>query len=264
MKKTVLLTSKDKKSTIKVEGGELISFQKDGIEYLHQKGNKGWSNTDTEMFPIIGPTEKNNYVVNTKKGQGKLDQHGLLRCFNYTLISQTENSLVYTKVYEKNKLISNPKFPKKSKLTAQYWPYNFEFQKKYTLNNDSLIIHFELKTEDSMPFMLGYHPAFLLNGLNTEYLKTNDKKITITEVINSGAGAFPVLETTSISLHQPNKKTVEISTNGFNNFMLWTEVNNMICIEPITQYISKNQVYSEENMRICKEKETFSVTIRLI
>ena len=67
MVETILLISEDGNSKVKIDKGELISYQKKGIEYMHQKENIGWNNSDTEMFPIIGPTIKNNYIVSTKK-----------------------------------------------------------------------------------------------------------------------------------------------------------------------------------------------------
>lgn len=70
---------KNKECTVHIEKGEIISFQKDDKEYIHQKGNKGWRNSDDEMFPVIGPTSKNNFRVHTKNGDAILDQHGLLR-----------------------------------------------------------------------------------------------------------------------------------------------------------------------------------------
>ena len=82
---------KNHKSQVIIEKGELISFQKDNQEYIHQKGNKGWRNSDDEMFPIIGPTAKNNYKVHTKNGDAVQDQHGLLREMEYSLISSDEN-----------------------------------------------------------------------------------------------------------------------------------------------------------------------------
>ncbi|MEM7381613.1 MAG: aldose 1-epimerase, partial [Bacteroidota bacterium] len=46
--------------------------------------------------------------------------------------------------------------------------------------------------------------------------------------------ALEVPDTNSIRLK--DKGILEISTKGFKHFMLWTEVNNMVCIEPITFY----------------------------
>jgi hypothetical protein len=116
-----------------------------------------------------------------------------------------------------------------------------------------------------MPFMLGYHPAFLLSDTGEETLMANNQKITLTDVLNAGSNALPVLNSDEIVLINYNKKNLQIITKGFHNFMLWTEVTNMLCIEPITQYTSyTNQVFSEENMKLSKGINNFSVTLKVL
>jgi galactose mutarotase-like enzyme len=88
---------KNNKSNVTIDEGELISYNVDGKEYIHQKGNKGWRKSDDEMFPIIGPTEKNDFIVHTKHGDAVQDQHGLLRELTYTLISVSENQVKFQK-----------------------------------------------------------------------------------------------------------------------------------------------------------------------
>ena len=53
----------------------------------------------------------------------------------------------------------------------------------------------------------------------------------------------------------------QFKTKGFDNIMFWTEVNNMVCLEPITQYPDlSTQNYSEKNMKISRGKEVcFSI-----
>ena len=92
------------------------------------------------------------------------------------------------------------------------------------------------QSEEGMPFMLGYHPAFLLSDTCEEIIISNHQKIVLKDVLNAGSDAFPVLGSDEILLINCDKKNLQINTKGFHNFMLWTEVNNMICIEPITQY----------------------------
>ena len=87
-----LVYLKKNNCTVVIEKGELISFKKDSVEYIHQKGSKGWRNSDIEMFPVIGPTSKNKYTVHTKKGDAIQDQHGLLRELEYVLVSSTEKN----------------------------------------------------------------------------------------------------------------------------------------------------------------------------
>ena len=256
---------KNKDCKVIIEKGELISFQKNSQEYIHQKGNKGWRNSDDEMFPVIGPTSKNNFRVHTKNGDAILDQHGLLRELEYTLVSSNENSAKFIKEYKKNTQITNSKFPKKSSEENLFWPFNFTFKKNFTLKKDVLNIDFIIESERGMPFMLGYHPAFLLSDSGKETLESNGKEITLADIYKAGSNAFPVLNSDKILLKNLNKKNLEINIKGFDNFMLWTEVDNMLCIEPITQYTSyTDQKFSEENMSLSKGKNIFSVAIKIL
>ncbi|WP_026776186.1 aldose 1-epimerase [Polaribacter sp. Hel_I_88] len=261
----ITLISDDKKSTVTIDKGELVSFKKENQEYIHQKGNKGWRKSDDEMFPIIGPIDKNDFKVHTKNGDAIQDQHGLLREMEYAIISSDENTASFIKKYTKNTKIKNSKFPEKSIEKFLFWPFDFSFEKSFSLENGILKIEFTIISEEEMPFMLGYHPAFLLSDSGKETFVANHKEYTLENILHAGSDAFPVLETDKIILKNIDKKDIEITTKGFNNFMLWTEVNNMVCIEPITHYTSyTNQKYSEKNMRVLNGIVTFSVCIKII
>merc|ERR1712166_413332 len=133
------------------------------------------------------------------------------------------------------------------------------------LDKDVLRIDFLLISETGMPFMLGYHPAFLLSGSRKETLVSNNKQITLDDVYKAGHNAFPVLKANQIVLENNDRDNVEITTKGFGNFMLWTPVDNMLCIEPITQYTSYiDEKFSEQNMRLSKGKDAFSIEIKIL
>ncbi|QTE21356.1 aldose 1-epimerase [Polaribacter cellanae] len=263
MKDFIKLSNKN--SVVTIEKGELISFKVDEKEYIHQKGSKGWRKSDDEMFPIIGPISKNNFRVHTKKGDAIQDQHGLLRELEYSLISLDENSAKFSKKYVKNTKVINSKYPEKSTEKELFWPFDFTFEKHFSLENNTLKIDFTIISEEKMPFMLGYHPAFLLSNTGKDTLVANDKKITLEEIYEAGHNAFPVLNTNTIILENSDRNHLEITTKNFHNFMLWTAVDNMLCIEPITQYTSyTDEKFSEGNMRISSGKEAFSVTIKVL
>ncbi len=256
------LTSNDRLSKVIIENGELISYKKFGEELIHQKGSAGWSNSDTEMFPIIGPTKANNYQVSTKKGIGIQDQHGFLRELDYTCISSTNISAAFEKNYKANFQIKNRRFPKISNKEYLFFPYDFEFKKTFDLFDDALHIQFELNSEKGMPFMLGYHPAFKLLGKGDEIINIKKQKITLDQVLDKGGAAYPFFNVNKLTLAKKEGYNIHLKTKGFNNFMFWTEVKNMICIEPITQYPElEKQSYSEKNMQISNGKEIFSITI---
>jgi galactose mutarotase-like enzyme len=169
------------------------------------------------------------------------------------------------KIYKKSTWIKNSKFPAKSTEENLFWPFDFTFEKNFTLENDVLKIEFIINSEEGMPFMLGYHPAFLLSNNGNETLESNDTKITLAEIYKAGHNAFPVLNSDKIILQNSDKNHLEISTTGFDNFMLWTEVDNMLCIEPISQYTSfTDQKFSEENMTLSKGKNIFSIQLKVV
>jgi hypothetical protein len=222
-----------KNQTVTIDEGELVSYQIDGQEYIHQKGSPGWRNADTEMFPIIGPTAEANFKVHTPKGDAVQDQHGLLREMEYQNLEATATVAIFQKAYTAGTAIRNSKFPEKSTEEFLQWPYDFIFKKIFNLSNQGLEVSFIISGASQMPYMLGYHPAFnLITG--NPIIKTNTKEITLADVLAVGNRALLVENCTEITLK--DKNLINIKTEGFGNFMLWTEVKNMVCIEPITFY----------------------------
>ncbi len=262
MKDIIILKSPDQKAIVKIEKGELINYQFNKEELMHQKGSPGWENTDTEMFPVIGSTFANKNIVSTKKGNAIQDQHGFLRELNYQLLEHSSVKSVYVKNYKANTKIKNNRFPESSREEFVYWAFDFVFKKSFELSNKSLKITFELTSDEGMPFMLGYHPAFKLSGDKTEYCLVSGKNVSIQEVIDKGGPSFPFFDLEEISLIKEQGYNVKVKASGFENMMLWTEFNNMICIEPITQYPDlEKQKYSEKNLRISTGKEKFITEI---
>ena len=217
----------------KIDAGEMISYVVDGHEYIHQKGSPGWRNSDTEMFPIIGPTSEAGFQVQTPKDIAIQDQHGLLRELDYKMVSQSDTEAIFQKTYTSNTPVQNSKHPEKSNKKLLYWTYDFEFEKKFVLNENGLQLIFTVIGERDTPFMLGYHPAFTLVTKNPIVI-AEENAITLPQVLAVGNRAFKVIGYEELILKDKNE--LRITTAGFGNFMLWTEVPNMICIEPITFY----------------------------
>ncbi len=224
---------KSKDLLVGIDAGELVSFKKEQHEFIHQKGSPGWGHSDTEMFPIIGPTAEAGYRVHVPRGNAIQDQHGLLREMDYKLESQTDTIAIYSKSYERGSVIENSKYPERSTARLLIWPFAFQFTKKFELQDDRLVITFIVDGEVDMPFMIGYHPAFALYSERPE-VKTTDSSIELTEVLEVGSKALHVPDCQRLTLE--DKVNIDIQVHGFNQFMLWTEVPNMICIEPITHY----------------------------
>ena len=246
---------------VKIDEGELVGYSAEGHEYIHQKGSPGWRNSDTEMFPIIGPTNEANFRVTTPKGAAVQDQHGLLREMAYQLVSQTETKAIFRKQYVSGTPIKNSKYPSKSTEEYLSWPYNFEFTKSFEILENGLRIQFKIIGEEGMPFMLGYHPAFKLTSEKAS-IKTAERTIALKEVLDVGSRALPVMDCNSLTLVDVGE--LIIKTEGFGNFMLWTEVPNMLCIEPITFYpyaVSQKKLHSGFQP-VNRSENIFSVIIQ--
>jgi galactose mutarotase-like enzyme len=246
-----------KNQTVRIEKGELISYKVDDYEFIHQKGSPGWSSSDTEMFPIIGPVFKADYQVQTPKGLANQDQHGHLRQMDYQLVENTNLSAVYKKSYTAKTIVENAKYPEKSPKRLMDWPYDFEFEKIFKLTKQGLSIDFVISGDKNMPFMLGYHPTFKLNT-ETPTINTKDREITLNEVLAVGSRALQVADCEFITLK--DEKEITIKTEGFGHFMCWTEVRNMVCVEPISFYpyaVTQNNIH--EGFQHLKDKSRFKV-----
>ncbi len=228
-----MITWQFSNATVRIDAGELVGYMVDGHEFIHQKGTAGWGHSDTEMFPVIGPTSDAGFRVQVSKGNAIQDQHGLLRELEYQLVSEASGKAVFSKKYRAGTPVRNSKFPDKSTAEWLVWPYDFEFCKTYKLDEKGLHLNFTVSGEKDMPYMLGYHPAF---QLYTEAPKiiTPDRVIGLREVMEAGSRALPVPDCQSLMLR--DQRDLEIVSRGFTHFMLWTEVPNMLCIEPITFY----------------------------
>ncbi|NAY93000.1 aldose 1-epimerase [Muricauda sp. JGD-17] len=220
-------------SLVRIYQGELVGFEVEGHQFIHQKGSPGWRSSDTEMFPIIGPVDQAGFRVQVPRNNAIQDQHGLLRELPYVLISESQNEAVYVKEYRAGTPVENSKYPEKSTKQHLEWPYGFQFEKSFSLKENQLEITFKISGEQGMPFMLGYHPAFKLQTQHPTIV-TPTRTISLDEVIEVGSRALQVADTTSITLK--DKHHITIQTEGFGHFMCWTEVRNMVCIEPITFY----------------------------
>ncbi|MBT8206187.1 MAG: aldose 1-epimerase [Eudoraea sp.] len=248
------------KHEVKIDQGELVSYTFSGKELIHQKGKPGWKHADTEMFPIIGPTEAVGYRVQVPRGNAVQDQHGLLRELEYELLETSNSSAIYLKTYTAGSVVKNSKYPDKSRMQFLMWPYSFEFRKIFTLNTTGLTITFELKGEPDMPYMLGYHPAFNLQTAHPVVI-AGGKEIQLKDIIAAGSNALELANCSEIVLK--DAISISIKTSGFDNFMFWTEVPNMLCIEPVTfyPYSAPVQLLHEGFHYLGRESKQFRVEI---
>ena len=258
-----MIQLQNENQTVRIDAGELVGYQVEGHEFIHQKGSPGWRSSDTEMFPIIGPTAEAKFQVQTPRDIAIQDQHGLLREMDYELISTSETEAVFQKKYLARTPVENSKYPEKSNKRFLYWTYDFLFQKQFSLTESGLDVSFVVSGERDTPFMLGYHPAFKLHTASAKII-TGEKTISLDEILAVGSRALQVPDCEEIILK--DSETLRIKTQGFGSFMLWTEVPNMVCIEPITFYpYAVEQERLHEGFQFLEgEAKTFKVRLERV
>jgi len=246
---------------VEIRGGELSGFRTGSHEFMHSPEQPGWGHADTEMFPIVGPTADAGYRVQVPRGNALQDQHGLLRELDYTLVSATQTTAVLEKTYQAGTPVANSKFPGRSTARWLVWPYSFRFEKRFTLLPDALEVAFEVSGDVDMPFMVGYHPAFHLQTAEARVVGCG-RTISLAEVLAAGDRAYEVPGCETLVLE--DSRRLELCSQGFGHFMLWSPHPGMICIEPVTYYpYSRPQAEMHEGFEYLeREPRHFSLTLR--
>lgn len=140
-------------------GAELQSIRQNGTEYLWQGDPKYWKGRSPILFPYVGRFFEGKYRLGEKVYDLKI--HGFASVSDFEAEKTAADSVTYTL--------------KDSEETRQHYPFGFVFKVIYTVSGQRLSIrfHVENKSDETMPFGLGGHPAFnvpLKEGLDfTDY-----------------------------------------------------------------------------------------------
>ncbi|MFN5984004.1 MAG: aldose 1-epimerase family protein [Fluviicola sp.] len=228
-------------------GAELQSIQtKDFSHILWQKETAHWNRIAPILFPIVGRLKDDYY---TYAGENySMTQHGFARDQESELIEKTADSLRF-------RLCSNVE-------TKQKYPFDFEFDTIYSINENSLKIEHVIRnlSSENLPFSVGGHPAFKLESDISDYVLEFDQKYTVEQsVLSNGfiknetvelilekemALNYSLFENDAIVIknppfnqiglkHLPSGKTVKMTCKNWTAIGIWTKKDApFICIEP--------------------------------
>ena len=166
-------------------GGSLTSiFDKEKEEeLLYQKEEDSWQGQDIAIFPFIARLKGKIY---THKGKEySLKNHGLCRYAEFSVLEKKEDSI--SLLYES------------SEESLKEYPFTFRFVATYRLEENALRIAYEITNngEETMPFGLGAHPAFIVDSkivdgvLDTSNNQVRfDKPTRLTRVVFDEKGEF--------------------------------------------------------------------------
>lgn len=197
---TELLTLTNDQLEVKIStlGAEVQSAKnlQDGFEYIWQADKQYWGRHAPILFPFIGRSNENSYLLNGQKYAMK--QHGFLRDYDFALEEVKKDSAVLT-------FVSNAE-------TLEVYPYDFTVRISYQLQGKQLLISYAItnNTDQEMYYSLGFHPAFNLEGDLSNYrLNFEPQTNSLTELLidpapfRSGKEAEVALKDSSLPVSYP-------------------------------------------------------------
>jgi len=279
--------------SVKEDGAEQVSFKlkEDGTEYLWQANPAVWGRYAPVLFPIVGRVKDNQYTIDGKTYM--LGQHGFARDSKFVILTQTENSVEY-------QIISN-------KETMKIYPFQFKLNVKYEIKDRTLKVAYTVENIDDKKiyFSVGAHPGFkcpIVEGENIEdyYLEFSEKEtaevlrlneeslvssnkalflkneniIPLSEkLFADGVLIFEDLKSEKISMKsKKTNKSITMEFQDFKYFGIWTvpDQPQFVCLEPwhgIADFdTSDGNLKTKEGIKILEQGEKFqcfySITIR--
>jgi galactose mutarotase-like enzyme len=264
-------------ASIKHSGAELFSIKDNqNNEYIWEGNPDFWGKHSPVLFPIVGTLKNNSYKINDKEYH--LPRHGFARDMEFELIDKSENRVVFSL--------------QSSTETLTKYPFEFELQLIYTLNESSLTLEYKVinKGDTTMPFSIGAHPAIALPGnfddyalefekeealkyyiLENDLISSQTKILETThnivplnyELFKNDALIFKTLESKSLIILKDSKPYVKVAYNDFPSLGIWTKENApFICIEPWLGYSDTDEnsgdLYEKEGILTLEENKSFA------
>lgn len=147
------------KVSIATEGAEVreVLHKKNGLSYMWSGDSAYWGRVSPVLFPIVGRLKRDRFVLNDKTYH--MSQHGFLRDVHFEAGVQTKETASFL-------------FESEGSFKDVY-PYEFKAIIFYTLDRDSLRVHWEISNdnEETMYFSVGGHPAFNVPLMENETIE---------------------------------------------------------------------------------------------
>lgn len=275
-------------ATISTLGAQLMSFIKDGKEYIWNGDERYWKGRSPLLFPFVGGLRNGKALIYGKEYE--MARHGFIRFMEFEVFEQSENSVTM-------RFCANEE-------TLKMYPFSFIFDATFVINEDgSLLSRLTVKNTDEkvMPFTIGQHTGYavdneiynscvitfekeetvncpanvLENGLidtdiRTPFLK-NERSFTLNHsLFDNDAIICDGVKSRSLTLESTTTDLkFRIDFPDFENVLFWAIKGEapFVCIEPVIGYCtteSESDVF-EDKAGIIKlstnESRSFDMTI---
>lgn len=246
----ITITNDALTAVINPQGAELISLKDSSNEYMWEGNPDFWGKHSPILFPIVGTLKNNSYTLNNK--EYSMSRHGFARDNRFKVKEHNSRSVIFS-------LTSNEE-------TKKQFPFNFELELKYTLQDKKLTLDYTVRNtgDTEMPFSLGAHPAFALPGNFNDYSLhfekaeplvssqlendlISDKTVSIAanndevelsyDLFKNDALIFKSLQSDFIEIKKDGAAFLKVTFNDFPHLGIWTKQDApFICIEPWQGY----------------------------
>ena len=254
-----------------LNGGEMASLTYKGYDVLYKGDKEYWSGKNPTLFPFISSPNDKKYEYNGHTYPCR--NHGLIRYSKLLLKEENKDKIVMV-------LKSNEE-------TRKEYPFDFEYEITYRLDNSKVLIDYKIlnKSNDTMPFTFGLHPAFIVRDFNDAYIEfpndeegelfnqldrtTNIVKLKnyhsfIDDVTRLQTVIFKNLKSDYVILRM-REYSVKVDKRMFKYLALWTaNINSdFICIEPwmsINDIKTSNNPFREDfELEYLKPNQSFNI-----
>ncbi len=154
-------------ATISTLGAQLMSFIKDGKEYIWNGDERYWKGRSPLLFPFVGGLRNGKALIYGKEYE--MARHGFIRFMEFEVFEQSENSVTM-------RFCANEE-------TLKMYPFNFIFDATFVINEDgSLLSRLTVKNTDEkvMPFTIGQHTGYAVdNEIYNSCVITFEKEETV-------------------------------------------------------------------------------------
>lgn len=243
---------------IKKKGAEICSLynRTSAIEYIWQADPSFWPWHAPNLFPIVGSVVDNQITYGGSSYP--LQRHGFARHANFTVIESSRTHAIFSLRYNQE--------------TLKAYPFRFEYQVIYHLDNDSFKCTYKVINLDAgaIYFSLGAHPAFNVpffsyegygdyyltfekgETLHRHHLSTegyfnkeqteillDEKKMPLHEhLFDQDALVFKTLESREVIIRSTNHPhALKIAFPEFKSLGIWAKPGApFLCIEPWLGY----------------------------
>ena len=231
---------------ITTKGAQIKSVKSDK-EYMWEGNPEIWGKSAPVLFPICGTLKDGKY---TYKGvEYSMQSHGFAPKMDYSVREHKEDCLsLYITDNEE---------------TIKSYPFNFDFEVKFTLNGTSLKVEYNVtnKGADKLYYSVGCHEAYACPEGIEEYSLEFDKKLDLEEytlegpfmsgetapfakdcniipltekLFDNDSTCFKNMGTYSVTLkNKQGTRTVKVDYPDFDYFIIWHIPGApYICLEP--------------------------------